>query len=108
MLTFDLLDNLSRSGTHHEADQPSHLRVKYAPLTRPGKERMPLKSFHEFAGMEERFCPAKVYEFVRDAASGEPHLQINASNCIHCKTCSIKMVDEYIDWNVPQGAEGPE
>ena len=66
---------------------------------------MPLKSLHEFAGMEERFCPAKVYEFVRDEATGEARLQINASNCIHCKTCSIKMLDEYIDWNVPQGGE---
>lgn len=57
--------------------------------------------------MEERFCPAKVYEFVNDE-HGKPKLQINAQNCVHCKTCSIKMLDEYIDWNVPQGGDGPE
>lgn len=68
---------------------------------------MPLQSYKEFAGLETRFCPAKVYEFVEDE-QGKPKLQINAQNCVHCKTCSIKMLDEYIDWNVPQGGEGPE
>lgn len=101
VLTFDLLENLSRTGTNHDHDQPSHLRVKQ------GKATIPYKSFSEFAGLEERFCPAKVYEFVKDS-EGKPVLQINAQNCIHCKTCSIKMVDEYIDWNVPEGGQGPE
>jgi electron-transferring-flavoprotein dehydrogenase len=100
-LTFDLLENLSRTGTNHDHDQPSHLRIKH------GKTTVPYKSFTEFAGLEERFCPAKVYEFVKDA-EGKPVLQINAQNCIHCKTCSIKMIDEYIDWNVPEGGQGPE
>lgn len=98
--TFDLLENLQRSGTYHDHDQPSHLKVK------EGKEAMALKSLKQYDGIEERFCPAKVYEFVDDE-NGQKKLQINAQNCIHCKTCSIKMIDEYIDWNVPQGGEGP-
>lgn len=100
-LTFDLLENLSRSGTNHDHDQPSHLKIK------KDKEDSPIKSLQEFMGPEERFCPAKVYEFVKNE-NGEPKLQINAQNCVHCKCCSIKMVDEYIDWNVPQGGEGPK
>lgn len=77
-------------------------------LSRKGKESMALKSLEEFDGIETRFCPAKVYEFVDDEETGGKKLQINAQNCVHCKTCSIKMIDEYIDWNVPQGGEGPE
>ena len=92
---------MSRSGVHHDHDQPAHLRVK------PDKADKPLISLEKFAGMEERFCPAKVYEFIKDDA-GKPRLQINAQNCVHCKTCSIKMLDEYIDWNVPEGGDGPE
>jgi len=99
-LTFDLLENLQRSGTYHDHDEPSHLKIK------EGLENSNQKSLKEFAGLEQRFCPAKVYEFVDDEKGGKK-LQINAQNCLHCKTCSIKMVDEYIDWNVPQGAEGP-
>lgn len=58
-------------------------------------------------GLIERFCPAKVYEFV-ETEDGEKQLVINAQNCVHCKTCSIKSLKEYIDWNVPQGGEGPK
>jgi electron-transferring-flavoprotein dehydrogenase len=94
------LENLQRSGTYHDHDQPSHLKIK------TGKEEVSQRSLKEYAGLETRFCPANVYEFVENE-NGEKTLQINAQNCIHCKTCSIKMVDEYIDWNVPQGAEGP-
>lgn len=100
-LTFDLLDNLARSGTNHDHDQPSHLKIK------PDKKDSPLKSYNEYAAPEERFCPAKVYEFIKDE-NDKPKLQINAQNCVHCKACSIKMIDEYIDWNVPQGGEGPK
>lgn len=99
-LTFDLLENLQRSGTFHDHDEPSHLIIK------EGLENSNQKSLKQYAGLEERFCPAKVYEFVDDDKGGKK-LQINAQNCLHCKTCSIKMVDEYIDWNVPQGSEGP-
>lgn len=54
-----------------------------------------------------RFCPARVYEFVADE-NGKKRLQINAQNCLHCKTCSIKMIDEYIEWRVPEGNGGPK
>ena len=101
VLTFDLLENLARSGTNHDHDQPSHLKIKI------DKKEKPLISYKEYGGPEERFCPAKVYEFVKDE-NNNPKLQINAQNCLHCKCCSIKMVDEYIDWNVPQGGEGPK
>jgi len=59
-----------------------------------------------FDAPEQRFCPAKVYEYVEDEL-GAPQLQINAQNCLHCKCCSIKMPKEYIDWNVPEGGGGP-
>jgi electron-transferring-flavoprotein dehydrogenase len=100
-ITFDLLDNLARSGTNHDHDQPSHLRVK------SNNADSPLKSYNEYAAIEERYCPAKVYEFIKDEKS-EARLQINAQNCLHCKCCSIKSLDEYLDWNVPQGGEGPK
>lgn len=101
-LTFDLLTNLARSGTNHDHDQPSHLRVK------PGMEKVPVDtSLGVFAGPEQRFCPAKVYEYVPDEKTGSSKLQINAQNCLHCKCCSIKTPLEYIDWNVPEGAGGP-
>jgi len=94
------LDNLIKSGVNHEHDQPSHLRIK------PGLENVPLISYLKYDAPEEKFCPAKVYEFVKDEKD-QPKLQINAQNCLHCKACSIKMVNEYIDWNVPEGGGGP-
>lgn len=100
-LTFDILENLSRSGTNHEHDQPSHLVIK------KDKISSPIKSLEKFGAPEERFCPAKVYEFVDDGNNGKK-LQINAQNCLHCKCCSIKMIDEYIDWTVPEGSGGPK
>lgn len=100
-LTFDLLSNLQRSGTNHDHDQESHLRVKQ------GMDSIPVDvSFKQFMGPEQRFCPAKVYEFIEDE-QGKPKLQINAQNCLHCKTCSIKMPNEYVDWTVPEGGGGP-
>ena len=59
-----------------------------------------------YAGPEQRFCPAKVYEYA-EAADGTQKLVINAQNCVHCKTCSIKTPNEYIDWTVPEGGGGP-
>ncbi|GBG30209.1 Electron transfer flavoprotein-ubiquinone oxidoreductase, mitochondrial [Hondaea fermentalgiana] len=100
VISFDLLANLSTSGTNHEADQPAHLRIK------PEKKDMPDESISVYAGPEQRFCPAKVYEY-EDDANGKPQLVINASNCLHCKMCSIKMPDEYIRWTVPEGGGGP-
>jgi electron-transferring-flavoprotein dehydrogenase len=86
VLTFDLLSNLALSGTNHE-EQPSHLRLK------EDKKDVPhLESFPTFAAPETRFCPAKVYEYTDGSeADGVPQLVVNAQNCLHCKTCSIKM-----------------
>jgi electron-transferring-flavoprotein dehydrogenase len=102
VLTFDLLSNLQLSGTNHE-DQPSHLRLK------EDKQDVPhMASFPKFGAPETRFCPAKVYEYTDGSeADGVPQLVINAQNCLHCKTCSIKMPEEYIDWTVPEGGGGP-
>lgn len=103
-LTFDLLSNLQRSGVYHEDDQPAHLRIK------PECAQVPESvSMQQFAAPESRFCPAGVYEYVatEDDPSKEK-LVINAQNCIHCKCCSIKMPDEYIEWTVPEGGGGPQ
>jgi electron-transferring-flavoprotein dehydrogenase len=100
VLSFALLDNLVRTGVAHEENQPAHLKVK------KGKEHMPEKSYEEFSGPESRFCPAGVYEYLPQD-DGTAKFQINAQNCIHCKTCSIKTPDEFIKWTVPQGGEGP-
>lgn len=99
-LSFDLLSNLSRSGTNHE-DQPSHLRVKPELADVPSELSYPV-----YAGPEQRFCPARVYEYTK-TPEGKPKLVINAQNCVHCKCCSIKMPKEYINWTVPEGGGGP-
>ena len=69
-----------------------------------------LELFKTYGGPETRFCPTKVYEYndgTEDGEEGIPQLIINAQNCVHCKTCSIKMPAEYIDWTVPEGGGGP-
>lgn len=102
-LTFDLLSNLQRSGTNHNHDQPAHLRIKPEHTEVPSKESFPV-----YAGPEQRFCPARVYEYTDGSeANGVPQLVINAQNCVHCKCCSIKMPKEYINWTVPEGGGGP-
>ena len=107
-LTFDLLTNLQRSGTYHEDDQPAHLRIK------PEEADVPKhKSMQVYDGPEQRFCPAGVYEYVDNeekVSEDDPgkRLVINAQNCVHCKCCSIKMPDEYIEWTVPEGGGGPQ
>jgi len=101
-LTFDLLSNLQRSGTYHDDDQPSHLVVK------DHLDHVPLDvSYPLYGGPESKFCPAKVYEYITDDDGQNPRLQINAQNCLHCKTCSIKTPEEYIKWTVPEGGGGP-
>lgn len=102
-LSFDLLTNLQRSGTNHDPDQPAHLRVK------PDCAQVPSQvSIKTFAGPEQRFCPAGVYEYSdADPATGERSLVINAQNCVHCKCCSIKTTNEFINWTVPEGGGGP-
>eukprot|EP00927_Polykrikos_kofoidii_P048701 TRINITY_DN42928_c0_g1_i1.p1 TRINITY_DN42928_c0_g1~~TRINITY_DN42928_c0_g1_i1.p1 ORF type:complete len:658 (+),score=100.75 TRINITY_DN42928_c0_g1_i1:89-1975(+) len=102
--TFDILDNLIRSGVNHEHDQPAHLKVK------ENLSDIPLEvSLPTYDGPEGRFCPAKVYEYVPDEKSeGKMRLQINAQNCVHCKCCSIKTPREFINWTVPEGSGGPQ
>lgn len=99
VLTFDLLTNLSFSNTNHAENQRVHLRLR-DPL-------IPLdKNLPEYDEPAQRYCPAGVYEIVRDEA-GNPKFQINSQNCVHCKTCDIKDPSQNIDWTVPQGGDGP-
>ena len=99
VLTFDRLSSVFISNTNHEEDQPVHLRLK-----EPGRWRG--VNWDTYASPESRYCPAGVYEAV-DVEQGTPRLQINAQNCVHCKTCDIKDPTQNIDWQVPEGAGGP-
>ncbi len=98
VLTFDRLSSVFVSNTNHEEDQPSHLRLRDPAI--PVTVNLPI-----YAGPETRYCPAGVYEFVTEG--GAPRLQINAQNCVHCKTCDIKDPKQNIEWVVPEGAGGP-
>ncbi len=99
-LTFDRLSSVFLSNTHHEEDQPCHLRL--ADSATPTEVNLV-----RYDGPETRYCPAGVYEFLREADGANPRLQINAQNCIHCKTCDIKDPTQNITWAPPQGGEGP-
>ncbi|HEY2337867.1 MAG TPA: electron transfer flavoprotein-ubiquinone oxidoreductase [Burkholderiales bacterium] len=97
-LTFDRLTDLSFSNTNHGEDQPPHLTLKDASV--------PVKiNLEQYGGPESRYCPAGVYEFVDLETS--PRLQINAQNCVHCKTCDIKDPAQNIVWVAPEGGGGP-
>ena len=98
VLTFDRLSSVFVSNTNHEEDQPVHLRL--TDPTIPTKLNLPV-----YAGPEQRYCPAGVYEFV--AENGTERLQINAQNCVHCKTCDIKDPAQNIQWVTPEGGGGP-
>jgi electron-transferring-flavoprotein dehydrogenase len=99
VLTFDRLSSVFVSNTNHEENQPVHLTLKDADI--PTAVNLPV-----YAGPEQRYCPAGVYEFV-DVESGAPRLQINAQNCVHCKTCDIKDPTQNINWVTPEGGGGP-
>lgn len=99
VVTFDKLSSVFISNTNHEEDQPCHLKLKDPDVP----VRVNLAEYDEPA---QRYCPAGVYEIVRNDA-GVPRLQINAQNCVHCKTCDIKDPSQNIDWTVPQGGGGP-
>ena len=99
-LTFDRLTNVHYSGTRHPEDQPSHLIVHDAEVCRS-------RCRAEYGNPCTRFCPANVYEMV-DAGDGTKKLQINASNCVHCKTCDIMDPYQLIDWVPPEGGGGPQ
>lgn len=98
-LTFDRLSSVFISNTNHEEQQPAHLTLK--------DPTVPVNiNLEKFAGPESRYCPAGVYEFV-GTEDGKQRLQINAQNCVHCKTCDIKDPNQNINWVPPQGGEGP-
>ncbi|MBL8482858.1 MAG: electron transfer flavoprotein-ubiquinone oxidoreductase, partial [Rhodocyclaceae bacterium] len=97
-LTFDRLASVFLSNTNHEEDQPCHLRLRDP--AKPVQVNLAL-----YGAPETRYCPAGVYEIVGEETA--PRLQINAQNCVHCKTCDIKDPTQNIDWSVPQGGEGP-
>jgi electron-transferring-flavoprotein dehydrogenase len=100
VLTFDRLTNVSMTFTNHGEDQPSHLKLIDTSV--PVNVNLP-----EFAGPSARYCPAGVYEFITEEDGSNPKFQINAQNCIHCKTCDIKDPSRNIVWTVPEGGGGP-
>jgi electron-transferring-flavoprotein dehydrogenase len=98
VISFDRLSSVFVSNTNHEEDQPVHLTLKDADV--PTAINLPV-----YDGPEQRYCPAGVYEYVIE--QGAPRLQINAQNCVHCKTCDIKDPTQNINWVVPEGGGGP-
>jgi electron-transferring-flavoprotein dehydrogenase len=99
-VTFDKLSSVFISNTNHEEDQPVHLTLK--------DPAIPVAvNLSRYDAPEQRYCPAGVYEIVRDDDGTHPRLQINAQNCVHCKTCDIKDPTQNISWVVPEGGGGP-
>ncbi|MCO7227221.1 electron transfer flavoprotein-ubiquinone oxidoreductase [Pleionea sp. CnH1-48] len=99
-LSFDKLSSVFISNTNHEEDQPVHLQ-----LTDPN---IPIEvNLKEYDEPAQRYCPAGVYEIIRDDDGNNPSLQINSQNCVHCKTCDIKDPRQNITWVTPEGAGGP-
>ncbi|MEB2318493.1 MAG: electron transfer flavoprotein-ubiquinone oxidoreductase [Pseudomonadota bacterium] len=99
-ISFDKLSSVFISNTNHEENQPIHLTLKDSSI--------PVEvNLARYAGPEQRYCPAGVYEFVKDDGTGADRLQINAQNCVHCKTCDIKDPTQNIVWVVPEGGGGP-
>lgn len=99
-VTFDLLSSVALSGTNHEGDQPAHLTLR--------DDNVPVnQNLAIYDGPEQRFCPAGVYEYVPTDDGAGMRLQINAQNCVHCKTCDIKDPSQNINWVVPESGGGP-
>ena len=100
VLSFDRLTNVSFSFTNHEESQPAHLHL--------GDETVPItKNLPTYAEPAQRYCPAGVYEVIKDEGTGQQKFQINFQNCVHCKTCDIKDPAQNITWTTPQGGDGP-
>ena len=98
VVSFDRASSVYLSGTFHDDNQPAHLRLRD-----PG---VPITiNLEKYDAPEQRYCPAGVYEIVE--LEGKPALQINAQNCVHCKTCDIKDPTQNIHWVVPEGGGGP-
>ncbi|XBW37589.1 hypothetical protein QEN19_003170 [Hanseniaspora menglaensis] len=99
-LSFDILTSVNRTGTYHSEHEQSHLKISN--LTQYKNE-----SYPKYQGIEEKFCPAGVYEYIADGEN-DVKLQVNSQNCIHCKTCDIKSPIQGINWEVPEGGDGPK
>ena len=99
VISFDKLSSVFLSNTYHEEDQPCHLTLEDPDI--PISINLP-----KYDEPAQRYCPAGVYE-VLEEENGEPKFQINAQNCVHCKTCDIKDPAQNITWVVPEGAGGP-
>jgi len=99
-ISFDKLSSVFLSATNHEEDQPIHLQLK-------DPSKAIAINWSQYESPETRYCPAGVYEILDDAGTGAKRLQINAQNCVHCKTCDIKDPTQNINWVVPQGGGGP-
>jgi len=99
-ISFDRLSSVFLSNTNHEENQPAHLKLRDPALAIA-------VNYQLYDSPEQRYCPAGVYEIVKDATGGNPRLQINAQNCVHCKTCDIKDPMQNINWVVPEGSGGP-
>lgn len=97
-ISFDKASSLYLSGTFHEENQPCHLKLK-------DKSLAITVNYKQYASPESRYCPANVYEIIEE--EGPPKLQINAANCLHCKTCDIKDIKQNILWVPPEGSGGP-
>ena len=100
IVSFDRNSSVFLSGTNHEENQPAHLTLKDASV--PISHNLAL-----YDSPEQRYCPAGVYEIVKNDDGGDPRLQINAQNCVHCKTCDIKDPSQNIVWVSPEGGGGP-
>lgn len=103
-ITFDIMTSVYRSKTSHDHDEKCHLRVPNQDLDAFANE-----SYPKWKGIEARFCPAGVYEYVADQNSPNGvKFNINSQNCVHCKTCDIKSPTQTINWEVPEGGDGPK
>lgn len=101
VLSFDKMSSVFLSGTTHAEDQPAHLKL--------ADDSVPVAvNLKLYDAPEQRYCPAGVYEIIRDAEGNNPQLQINAQNCVHCKTCDIKDPTQNINWVPPEGGGGPK
>ena len=99
-VTFDRLSSVYISNTNHDDNQPCHLTLR--------DDEVPVSlNLETYDAPEQRYCPAGVYEIVRDDDGDNPRLQINYQNCVHCKTRDIKDPSQNIVWTVPQGGDGP-
>lgn len=100
VVSFDKNSSVFLSNTNHEENQPIHLTLK--------DDQIPIDvNLELYDAPEQRYCPAGVYEIIRDQPDDEPRLMINAQNCVHCKTCDIKDMTQNINWVVPEGGGGP-